>query len=128
MMIDDMTVKGKFKLHSGGRSDTLYDVGRIVTTPEFRREFQKFIEHETFIVGIEFGGSILAAMSGKPFAIVRKDGTIYGTIPNEYTLVDDVVTTGNSILTATRDIGKEPTHIKCIVNRSESTIKAMWTV
>ena len=123
-----MKVYGDFILHSGDKSNVLYDVGKVITNPEFIKQFRTFIEHQKFLVGIEFGGAMLAALSGKPFGIVRKDGTVYGDIPDTYTLIDDVITTGASIDAAIDSIGKEPSKICCIVNRSEHKIESMWDV
>lgn len=92
--------KGKFKLHSGDESNYIFDVLEIIHDQEFLKAFREFIKYEDYLVGIEFGGSILAAISGKPFGIIRKDGTVYGDVPDNYTLIDDVVTTETSLRNA----------------------------
>ena len=127
-MIDKIKKEGDFILHSGDKSDVLYDVLEVVGTKKFLNSFKKFIRKEEYLVGIEFGGAILAAMSGKPFGIVRKDGTVYGEIPNNYSIIDDVITTGNSIESAIFRIQKRPKHVCCIVNRSSLDVHSMYEV
>lgn len=121
--------KGDFILHSGKKSKYLFDVMKLIGEPEFIAEYHKFIRYRnrrSFVVGIEFGGAVLASLDagyGRKFAIVRKDGTIYGsTIPDDYVLLDDVVSTENSLKTAIWAIGKEPKKIKCIVDRRKEKI------
>ncbi len=122
--------EGDFILHSGEKSSYLFDVMELIGNKDFHFEYSYFIENE-FLVGIEFGGAVLAALGSQyngytemgdthtddGFGIVRKDGTIYGYIPDNYTLVDDVVTTENSIRRAIEQIGKEPKKIKTVVDR-----------
>ncbi len=92
--------RGKFKLHSGEESTYIFDVLEIIHDQEFLKAFREFVKYENYLVGIGFGGSILAVVSCKPFGIIRKDGTVYGDIPDNYTLIDDVVTTENSLRNA----------------------------
>jgi len=108
-------------LHSGQKSNYIFDVMELIPTYSFRFFFSRFVEKDTCLVGIDFGGAILATLSSniKSFAFVRKDGSVYGNIPDNYTLIDDVVTTENSIRTAIQHIGKIPKKIKCVVDRRE---------
>ena len=133
-MIEDVILtckkEGSFILHSGEKSSYLFDVMELIGNKDFHHEYSYFIDDE-FLVGIEFGGAILAALGSRyntyklygdiytdnQFGIVRKDGTLYGYIPDDYTLIDDVVTTENSIKNAIKQIGKKPTNIKTIVDR-----------
>jgi len=104
-LIYDKSLKhGNFILSDGNKSSYLFDIMELIQKEEFIIVFKKFIKHESFLVGIEFGGSILAAMSGKPFALIRKDGTIYGKIPKEYSLIDDVITTEKNMRQALREL------------------------
>lgn len=118
--------EGAFKLHSGEMTDHIYDIMELINNAEFLFELMKLVNHwswnRNYIVGIEFGGSILATYTGinKEFGIVRKDGTVYGNIPDDYMLIDDVVTTENSIRKAIKDIGKEPSKILCVVDRRKT--------
>lgn len=123
MKIEELILKncykeGNFILHSGQNSDHIYDILELIMNEEFTIKLSKFVEND-HLVGIEFGGSLFAAIRSYEFSIVRKDGTVYGKIPDNYVLFDDVVTTENSIRTAIKQIGKEPTKIKCIVDRRE---------
>lgn len=112
--------EGNFILHSGEKTDYFFDVMKLIDDAEFAEYFMKFVEKDEFLVGIEFGGAILAAASCRPFAVVRKDGKVYGKIPKNYTLIDDVITIGNSIQDAIKAIGYYPYLIKCIVDKREN--------
>jgi len=123
--------EGNFVLHSGQRSKYLFDVLKLIDKEEFLSEFYRFV-HCDFIVGIEFGGAILASInSGRNlrFAIIRKDGTIYGDkIPKDYVLLDDVVTTENSVRKAMEQLGglgHYPDEIRCIVDRRNKENKSL---
>lgn len=116
--------EGDFTLHSGEKSSYLFDVMELIGNTKFHHEYTWFIEDE-YLVGIEFGGAVLAALGSQyntldiddRFGIVRKNGTLYGYIPDNYTLIDDVVTTENSIRKAIEQIGKPPKRIKTVVDR-----------
>lgn len=112
--------RGVYKLHSEQTSSYIFDVLEVVTEKKFIDYFQRYVVQEKHLIGIEFGGSILASMSRKPYSIVRKDGSVYGSVPDEYTLVDDVCTTENSIRTAIKLLGKEPNNIITVVDRRRS--------
>ena len=125
--------KGNFTLHSGQKSNYIFDIMKLIRNEDFLKEFDEFIKGD-FIVGIEFGGSILAALNAnsryqRNFAIIRKDGTIYGdSIPKHYVLLDDVVTTENSLRTAMKQlggIGHYPDEIKCVVDRRKKENKSL---
>jgi len=99
---------------------------KLIRNTKFLEEFNKFVGRD-FLVGIEFGGAILAAMNmtsrhNNQIAMIRKDGTICGNlIPKSYVLLDDVITTENSVRRAMeqlyKQIGKYPDEVKCIVDR-----------
>lgn len=124
--------EGDFKLHSGQRTRYLFDTMKLIRNNEFLREFCKFVQGD-FLVGIEYGGSILSAINAGyrvKFAIIRKDGTIYGDeIPKNYVIIDDVVTTENSVRLASKQIydqlGCHPSKIKCIVDRRKKENKSL---
>jgi orotate phosphoribosyltransferase len=122
-------IKGNFILHSGQKSTYMFDIMKLISNFDFHREFCQFV-NDDFLVGIEFGGAILATVNGLDFAIIRKDGTIYGSpIPKRFVLLDDVVTTENSLRTAIKQIhdqtGYYPDEIKCIVDRRSEKMKAL---
>lgn len=128
-------IRGDFTLHSGQKSKYLFDVMKLIKNPDFLLDFHEFTKGD-FLVGIELGGAILAAIDGgyvKDFAIIRKDGTIYGSpIPKKYVLLDDVITTENSVRMASKQlveqlggIGHHPDEIKCIVDRRKKENRAL---
>jgi len=106
---------------------------KLIRDYDWCEEFYNFV-YDDFIVGIEFGGAILAALDGgnanEDFAVIRKDGTIYGSrIPKDYVLLDDVVTNENSLRTAIVQIynqtGYYPEKIKCVVDRRDKDKKSL---
>jgi orotate phosphoribosyltransferase len=125
--------EGDYTLHSGQKSKYIFDVMRLIRNQEFLEEFYNFVDGD-FLVGIEFGGAAYVILNGGnqniDFAIIRKDGTIYGSpIPKDYVLLDDVVTTENSIRVAMEQIyskiGHYPDEIKCVVDRRERKNKSL---
>jgi orotate phosphoribosyltransferase len=125
--------EGDYVLHSGQKSMYLFDVMKLIRDYDWCKEFYQFVDND-FIVGIEFGGAILATLDGgnqnEDFAIIRKDGTIYGSsIPKDYVLLDDVVTTENSLRKVMEQIynktGYYPMKIKCIVDRRNKDKKSL---
>ena len=122
--------EGNFTLHSGQKSKYIFDVMELISDFNFKQEFDKFVDGD-FLVGIEFGGSILSMLNrNKNFALIRKDGIIYGNkIPKKYVLIDDVITTENSVRTAItqlyKTIGYYPEEIKCVVDRRQHNLKSL---
>ena len=122
--------QGNFTLHSGQKSEYIFDVMQLIADFDFQQEFCEFVNGD-FLVGVEFGGSILAMLNGnEDYAIIRKNGTIYGSlIPKDYVLLDDVVTTENSLRTAMKQlhdkIGYYPDEIKCVVDRRAEKDKSL---
>ena len=127
--------RGDFTLHSGQKSKYLFDIMKLINNEDFLSKFREFTKGD-FLVGIEFGGAILASLDGgytKKFAIIRKDGTIYGSpIPKKYVLLDDVVTTENSVRMASEQLAKQlggighyPDEIKCIVDRRKKEHRSL---
>lgn len=113
--------KGKFKLHSGEETDTFYDVNEFITDGDnLWRLLVQFINEKrsgyfgTF-VGIATGGAIIASQY-MSFAMI-KDGKLIGEVKEKYCLIDDVVTTENSLKEAIEIIGKEPVQIFVVVDR-----------
>jgi len=125
-------LKGRFKLSSGGESEYYID-GRLITLdPEGAYLLAKIIlgllkgEKVDAIGGLTIGGDPIIAsvvaisyIEGSPISgfIVRKEAKEYGTRkliegPSlkkgfRVVIVDDVVTTGNSIFQAIRAVEKE---------------------
>jgi len=125
------TKHGNFKLHSGQQSNTLYDVKAMICdnklpyiTDSLDRSLRDFIQYGNFtIVGIESAGAIIATYASHIYdwelAIVTKDNELVGNVSEDYCLVDDVVTTENTIRKAIELIGYDPKHIFCVVDRRE---------
>ena len=127
---------GRFKLHSGEYSDTLYDVNSMVRnikyTLQIRDSLPKFDKGNETYVGIATGGAIIASLRWEYYnwAII-KDGEVKGEIFETYYLIDDVVTTESSIKEAIKIIGKQPKKIFVVVDRrKEQTldIESMYQV
>lgn len=118
---------GKFKLHSGQYSDTIYDVKEMICNdelPEILDYINTNLDMYIFntVVGIESAGSIIATqvyMSHHDIrlASITKDDKLVGKVVQPYLLIDDVSTTENSIRKAIEIIGKEPVKIFVIVDR-----------
>ena len=107
--------RGKFKLHSGGTTDTFYDVNTMLTDQDYLEHITKHIPVCDCYVGIATGGAIIASQYGN-FAMI-KDGELKGKVEGDYCLIDDVVTTESSILKAIEIIGRPPKHIFVVVDR-----------
>jgi len=118
--------KGKFKLHSGEISDTFYDVNLLLTDKRKLKEIKNFIRFylltqkylmRTF-VGIATGGAIIASHFDN-FAMI-KDGELKGFVKEPYCIIDDVVTTENSLKEAIQIIGHNPKYIFVVVDRRKN--------
>ena len=118
---------GKFKLHSGQYSDIIYDVKEMICNDELPKILDYIntnLDMYMFntVVGIESAGSIIATqvyMSHHDIrlASITKDNKLVGKVVSPYLLIDDVVSTENSIRKAIEIIGKEPEKIFVIVDR-----------
>ena len=111
--------KGKFKLHSGQTSNIFYDVNSLLTNySEWIKVREGIPKHFRTYVGVATGGAIIASQFNtyKNWAFV-KDGELKGKIEGNYCLIDDVVTTEESIKEAIKIIGVKPEHIFVVVDR-----------
>ena len=113
---------GKFKLHSGKLSDTLYDINEMLTDPSYLATIINNIPDgcKTY-VGIATGGALIAICNRffADFAMI-KDGELKGEVDNNYCLIDDVCTTENSLQEAIKIIGKKPKIIFVVVDRRKN--------
>ena len=110
-------------MHSGQTSNIFYDVNALLTDKTYLMEVLKNISFDEHYVGIATGGAIIAGIihlrHGAKFSMV-KDGELKGEFPKGYwTLIDDVVTTGNSLLEAISIVGSKPERIIVVVDRRE---------
>lgn len=119
--------RGKFKRHSGGTTDTFYDVNALLTDTKHRHNITRKIPECDSYVGIATGGAIIASQCVN-FAMI-KDGELKGKVEGDYCLIDDVVTTESSIIKAISIVGRPPKHIFVVVDRRGGKymkIKAMF--
>ena len=113
--------RGRRKLHSGQESDIFYDVNALLTDRELSDYVVGQIPFSKHYVGIATGGAIIAdsvaKKNGSLFSMV-KDGELKGEYPkDDWILIDDVATTGNSLKEAIGIIGKNPSKIYVCVDR-----------
>ena len=113
--------KGNFILHSGQKSNFLIDVNSLLSDNFYLSIILEKIPLAPHYVGIATGGAIIGRIlskeNGVKFSMV-KDGELKGEIPEgDYLLVDDVVTTGNSLKEAIKIIGKQPKQIWVVLDR-----------
>lgn len=140
MNLSGYTKHGNFKLHSGQTSNVLYDVKLMICDnklPDIINKLIEKVDHEfvSTFVGIETAGAIIATHAAyvldTDLAIVTKDNELIGDIFGGYCLIDDVVTTENSIRKAIELIGYPPMNIFVVVDRRENKsldIKSIFKV
>lgn len=115
---------GNFVLHSGQRSPILYDVVKAMTNPFCFDYILNSIPFSGHYVGIATGGALMAIAAHvdaviPKFSLIR-DGEFLGEKPKEdWILLDDVVTTGKSLLEAISLVGNNPEKIIVAVDRRE---------
>lgn len=121
------TKHGNFRLHSGQYSGILYDVKEMICCGEldeilfYADSIKLSLSVKTF-VGIESAGAIIATylayMNGhNSMAIVTKKEELVGIVREPYVLIDDVCTSGNSLLNAINTVGIIPYKIFVIIDR-----------
>ncbi|MEM2025336.1 MAG: orotate phosphoribosyltransferase [Desulfurococcaceae archaeon] len=142
-----MVKLGEFKLSSGLYSPFYIDMRRLYSFPDLtRRVVQELISRVPFmdidvIVGVESAGIPLAAyiacFINKPMAYVRKEKKNYATglgvegdVSGKRALViDDVVTTGNSLLKAIgnlKEAGSIPVRTVVLVDREQGALENLY--
>ncbi len=120
MKIPERYIKrGKFKLHSGGTSDILYDVNKMLVVRKYDLEvMNRMLSYKDVKVGVGIatGGALIACRHWDFWAMI-KDGKLNGEVKKDYLLIDDVCTTESSIKEAIKIIGKKPKYIFVVVDR-----------
>ncbi|MDP3992185.1 MAG: hypothetical protein U1B79_00990 [Candidatus Pacearchaeota archaeon] len=109
-------------LHSRQSSDIFYDVEEAITDNDvydFMMLNFPFYEH---YVGIATGGALMAIVAHSQYPSSEfsyiKNGKLIGKKPvEEWVLIDDVATTGKSLLEAIALVGSEPKKIIVAIDR-----------
>ncbi len=135
---------GKFKLASGKESDYYVDVKSALLNPVFLRtvsqEASKYVKGDK-VAAVELGavpfGVGVSLETGKELIIVRKEKKEYGLGKefegsvegvNSITFVEDVTTTGGTILRAIeimRKYGAKVEEVIVVVDRNEGAKEAL---
>lgn len=133
-MLEKYTKKGLFKLSSGQLTDTFYDVQEMLAENLRRIRYQIPRGYDTY-TGIATGGAILAShaveineknMSYPNFVIINKEDELKGKVIGKVLLIDDVVTTENSVRRALQLIPRgHETEIFCVVDRRKPELKSL---
>ena len=139
-MLADCVKTGDFTLASGKKSNYYVNVKEVYTDPKILKEIAvamaKLLENEDVdrIAGVALGAvPIAVALSlelGIPFLVVRKDKKGHGTNVqiegglkqgDRVIMVEDVVTTGGSVLVGAMEIRKKGTCnlVLAVVDRKE---------
>ncbi|NJE43216.1 orotate phosphoribosyltransferase [Thermococcus sp. GR6] len=140
---------GRFVLTSGKESDYYINVKKLITNPRALKLIAKLMKSRAEELGLEFDkvagpelgavpiATALALETDKPLIIVRKKKKEYGTgrqIEGEVKpgdrilLVEDVTTTGGSVLRAAEILEKEGAEvvaISVVVDREEGAKEKM---
>lgn len=140
---------GHFVLTSGKESNYYIDIKKLITNPKALKLIAKLIKEKTQEMNLEFDkvagpelgavpiATALSLETEKPLLIVRKKKKDYGTgkqIEGEVregdivTLVEDVTTTGGSVLRAAKVIESEGAKVKAIfvvVDREEGARESL---
>lgn len=150
----DIIKFGDFTLASGKKSSYYVDLRLVPSYPIEFRKMVKYLEKEIVkdiglenfdsVVSVPTGGlviaSALAIETVKPLIYVRSKPKDYGTSKSvegkihdgmKVVMIDDVATTGGSVITAVKSLKKENISIKdayVIVNRLEGADEALLEV
>ena len=120
---EEFIERGQRILHSGQTSDTFYNVNRLLMSDLYLRHILRKIPANEHYVGISTGGALIAMAAHTQYIYSKlsivKDGQLLGERPSEaqWYLIDDVVTTGRSLLEAISLAGNKPKEIIVAVDR-----------
>ena len=140
---------GHFVLSSGKESDYYINIKKLITNPKALRLIASLMKLKAEELGLEYNkiagpelGAVpiavsLALETGKPILIVRKKKKSYGTgrqiegvveEGDRVLLVEDVTTTGNSVLRAAKALeeeGAKVVAIMVVVDREEGAKESL---
>ena len=133
-LIDVNIVKyGNFTLKNGGQSNVYCDLRKVISYPKLKKvlcyELSKLINNmeNTVIAGIPMGGipyaTTMSDMNNIPMIIIRNSRKVYGMMNliegdlqnREVILIEDVVTSGGSVLEIIDSLENEHVIIKQII-------------
>lgn len=110
-------------MHSGQHSNIFYDIEALMNDEFYRTLLIGHIPFSRHYIGIETGGKKMAKIAHEEspwskFSFINKEGILVGDkLEDEWLLVDDVVTTGASLLEAISIVGSNPREIIVAVDR-----------
>lgn len=134
---------GNFILSSGIKSSIYIDLKKVISFPDIHKYIceeisKKIIDKNNLICGAPYGAisysSIISIMNKQPMIFLRKETKKYGTkkliegnynIGDKIILIEDVVTTGNSVINAAKILeehGLIVTQIISVISRSKEDI------
>lgn len=136
---------GDFTLTSGKKSNFYVDIKQASTNPkilkEIAAEMTKLLEDEDKIAGMELGAVpltvALSLQCDLPYLIIRKKDRVHGTgkliegdmrSGDKILLVEDVTTSGTSVVTAAdiiRNEGGEVFRVIVVVDREEGAFERL---
>ena len=143
MNIGDFIEKGSFTLKSGEKSDTYVNLKNIVSYPQFHKEvcdrISRLIKKECkHICGTPYGAipmaSYISINNNIPMLLLRKEIKNYGTKKilegkwkqgDEVVLIEDVITTGKSVVNAAKlleEIGLKVIQIIAVLSRNKEDL------
>jgi orotate phosphoribosyltransferase len=123
-------IRGDFTLASGKKSDYYIDVKSVLTNPVILKKLAQEIAGKCsfeVVAGVAVGAVPIAVavslVSGKPFAIIRSAGKDHGkgsmiigdVKEKEVLLVEDVITSGGSVLHGIEELRAEGAHANTVV-------------
>ena len=115
---------GKFVLHSGENSNIFYDVNTMLTEDFYLNYILDRIPKSEHYVGIATGGALLAIAAHVKYPDSKFFTIHNGELKRDYPLgpwilIDDVVTTGKSLLEAIAVVGSQPKEIIVMADRRD---------
>lgn len=141
----EVVKSGKFKLSSGRESDYYVNMKMAITDPKILKKIAKIVSKQIIHGGIDkIAGPALGAVplataisleSKIPMLMVRKEKKGYGTSKliegileegDSVVVVEDVTTTGNSLLKAIKAIEENGGNVKkavVVVDRNEGAVE-----